>query len=152
VTATDKPNPFMVLQLRIDAANEDIVARGQQMSDLADTDEHRVLCRWAMEQLITHPSTRLAWELFEVPDTAYRDDAWERFVKSHRRNPIDQASLLREAEPPRIDDFNLALLARLLADALLTPPDTDLAAIITHAPAAFELGPPPVEVKDVIFG
>jgi hypothetical protein len=152
VIATDKPNPFMVLQLPIDAANEDIVARGQQLSDLADTDDQRVLCRWAMEQLITHPATRLEWELFEVPATEYRNQDWERFMKRHRRSPIDQAALMGDAAPPRIEDFDLARLARLLADAMMAPPEADLAAIVTHAPVAFELGPPPVEVKDVLFG
>jgi hypothetical protein len=152
VIAIDKPNPFFVLQLPTDAGNEDIVARGQQLSDLAESEEQRVLCRWAMEQLITHPAMRLEWELFEVPGTAYRDDGWERFVRGHRRSPVDQAALTRDAEPLRLEDFDLAALARLVADALLVPPALDIDPIVQAPPVTFELGPPPVEVKDVIFG
>lgn len=150
--AADKPNPFRVLALATDATTEDIVARGQELSHLAESDEERVLCRWAMEQLITHPMTRLEWELFEVPGAQYRDEAWERFVRTHRRSPVDLAALGREAPPPRLEDFDLAALARLLAESLIAAEPVDLACLVDRAPVTFEIGPPPVEVGDVAFG
>src|SRR5439155_1678286 len=56
----DKPNPFVVLGLPTDASEAEIAERAQELSDLAPTDEARRLHRWAREQVITRPRTRLA--------------------------------------------------------------------------------------------
>ena len=148
----DKPNPFRALELPTDAANEDVVARGQERIDLAESDEQRLLYRWAMEQLITHPDTRLAYELFEVPEARYQDrEDWERFARRHRRCPVDAAALSDTAEPVRLDDFDLAALVRLCLEGWLEPPPLDLTAALQAAPEP-DLGPPPLEIGDVLFG
>ncbi len=149
---TDKPNPFQVLELPTDATNADIVARGQELCDLAETDEQRLLYRWAMEELITHPFTRLEYELFEIPDAEYENLDWDRFARKHRRNPVDLAALAREASPPGLDDFDLAALMQLLLDGLLTVPEADVRAALENSPFEAGCGPPPLEVRDVIFG
>ena len=151
VVAADKPNPFQVLQLPTDATNEDIVTRGQELSELAETEDERLLYRWAIEQLITRKQTRLEYELFEMPAAEYDDPDWDRFERAHRRRPVDLAELARQSTPPDLQDFDLATLLRLILRGLLVLPQPDLAAAFESSPVAFGAGPPPLEVRDVIF-
>lgn len=150
--STDKPNPFAVLGLSTTASQEEIVTRGQELCDLAENDEQRLLYRWAMEQLITHPNTRLGYELFEPPDAQYEDREWEKFARDFRRNPIDLSTLTRDVAPPKVADFDLPGIASLLLDDLLEFSDVDLRTAIDHCPFPPGHGPPPLEVRDVIFG
>ena len=152
MVSTDKPNPFQVLGLPADATNEDIVTRGQELCELAETEDRRLLCRWAIEQLITKSSTRLEYELFEVPGAQYEDLDAEPFYRRNRRNPVDLGALARAAPPPCLEDFNLATLIGMLLDGLLKVPETDLQAIVDSCPFDAGYGPPPLEVRDVIFG
>src|SRR4051794_20543105 len=108
--AHDKPNPFQVLGLPTDASEAAIAERAEELSDLAPTDEARRLHRWARERVITHPGTRLEYEIFEVPGTRYEDRDWEQFVKRHRRNPVDLQALAAAATTPQMTDFDLAEL------------------------------------------
>jgi hypothetical protein len=148
----DKPNPFQVLQLSADATNAEIVERGKDLNDGAVTKEEAQLYRWAMEQLITHPMTRLAYELLEMPGAQYGDDDWERFAKLNKKAPIDLAAMARASATPGLADFNLAALIELLLDGLLKIEPADVRVAVEHAPFVPSGGLPPVEVRDVIFG
>jgi hypothetical protein len=148
----DKPNPFRILGLPTNAGNDEIVSHGRELYETVDTDEKRLLIRWAMEQLITHPLTRLEYELFEVPGTQYDDSDWERFLRNHRRNPIDVAALARKAPQPRPEDFDLGKLPQMILEDLLSLPPVDVSAALDHAPFEAGFGPPPLEVRDVLFG
>ncbi len=150
--ANDKPNPFQVLGLPTDASNDDIVSRSQELSDLAASEEERLLVRWAVEQLITHPFTRLEYELFEIPGARYEDEEWEELVRKNRRNPVDLEALRGDASPPRLEDFDLAALLALLLDALLEAPPIDIRPALEAPPAAPDAGAPPLEVAHVVFG
>ena len=152
MTAIDKPNPFHVLCLPTDAVNDDIVGEGQVLSDLAADDDERLLIRWALEQLLTHPLTRLGYEIFEVPGAQYHDEAWEALVRKNRRNPVDLTAMRRGAEPPGPGDFNLTALLDLSLDGLLTTPPVDVRAAIDEPPVPPGHGAPPLEVAHVVFG
>lgn len=149
---TDKPNPFQILELPTNATRNQIAERGGEKCDLAETNEQRLLYRWAMEQLITNPDTRLEYELFEMPDTEYKDEEWERFVKAHRRNPVDLAALIKEIPPPRLEDFDLAALIQIILDGILIVPEADIKIAVDNSPFRAGIGVPPLEVRDVIFG
>lgn len=148
----DKPNPFLVLGLPTDATTEEVSARGQERVETVDSDDERQLCRWAMEQLLTNPTTRLEYELFEVPGAQYEDPDWDRFVRSYRKNPVDTAALARESPPPQVTDFDLGVLTRVFLDYLLAVPPGDLSPAIDHPPYDPDLSPLPLEVRDVLFG
>lgn len=148
----DKPNPFQVLGLPTNATNEEIVYRGEELNVLAGTEEQRLLYRWAIEQLLTKPLTRLEHELLEVPGASYEDREWEVFQRAHRRNPVDLAALTREAPPPSLEDFDFAALIRLLLSEQLRAPEANIRAAIENSPFQPDCGPPPLEVRDVIFG
>jgi len=150
--AHDKPNPFSILALPTDASEADIAQRAQELSDLADTDEERLLYRWAREQVITHPRTRLEYEVFEVPGTEYDDAEWERFERRYRRNPIDLQADAAATSPPTAADFDLAALIRILLDGLLAVPAPDLGPLLASPPVGPGQGPPSVEARDVVFG
>ena len=62
------------------------------------------------------------------------------------------AALAKETEPGRLEDFNLLALMRLLVDGLLTIPEADIAVVADSSPFLPGYGPPPLEVRDVIFG
>ncbi|NUO80103.1 hypothetical protein HUU05_08505 [candidate division KSB1 bacterium] len=149
---TDKPNPFQVLGLPAHAANQEIVERGQELCELAESDAQRLLYRWAMEQLITKSLTRLEYELFEIPDAQYEDEEWERFIRLHRNNPIDIAALAAENPPPGCEDFDLQALVMLYLTAMLKAPKGDLKTAVEHSPFKPGVGLSPLEVRDVIFG
>jgi hypothetical protein len=149
--ATDKPNPFSVLRISTDACAEDIVARGQELSDLADDDEQRLLVRWAVEALITHPHARAMYELFEMPATSYDEEAWARFARRHRRNPITLPANSDEEAAP-VEAFDLVALIDALLDDLARVPEPHPAPALVARPTRPDLGPPTVGVWDVIFG
>ena len=148
--AMDKPNPFFVLGLPKDATRADIVARGQELYETAETKEEGLLFRWATEQLITNPRSRLEYELFELPDTRYEDPIWESFVRAHRKKPVDLNALAGET-PPGVEDIDMAALIRLLLDSMVTLTDADITTAIDGSPfmPVYKL---PLEVRDVIFG
>jgi len=148
---TDKPNPFVVLALSADATRAEIVARGQELYDTAETKEQGLLYRWAMEQLITNSRTRLGYELFELPATQYEDPAWESFVRVHKRKPVDLATLAQGIPPPSVDDIDMAAVMRLLLDSMLTVNKPDIRVAIDGSPymPVYLL---PMEVRDVLFG
>lgn len=147
----DKPNPFFVLALPTDATRADIVQRGQELYDTAESKEEGLLFRWATEQLLTNPRTRLEYELFELPDTLYEDPAWDSFVRVNKKKPVDLKVITREAVAPSVDDINMAALLQLFLDNMLTLPEADIAIAIAGSPfkPVYKL---PLEVRDVIFG
>lgn len=144
-------NPFHVLGLPLEADNETITRRGQELSDTADTDEERQRFGWAVRELIGDAATRRLHELREAPGAAYRDEQWADFDRRHRRNPAN-LDALAEGGTLSAADFDLGAILDQLLDALLTPPAVDLAAGVRHAPLPPELGSPPLEVTDVLFG
>ena len=149
---TNKPNPFQVLRLPVNATKKEIKEQGEELSDLAETDELRLLYRWAVEQLFTNPRTRLEYELFEVPDAQYEDQRWEGFARAHRKNPVNLAVLVKESSPACLEDFDLAALIRLFMDFILIIPKADISAAIDGSPFLPGYSRPPLEVRDVIFG
>lgn len=150
--STEKSNPFRILKLPTDATNKDIVAQGTELSDLSETDDQRLLYRSAIEELITHNLARLEYELFEIPDTRYDDLEWERFVRLHRRNPINLSAFADEVPPPGLKDFDFEALINLLLDSMLLVPEIDTKTAVINLPFEAGCGLPPLEVKDVIFG
>jgi hypothetical protein len=147
----DKPNPFFVLALSTDATKAEIVARGQELYETAETKEQGLLYRWAMEQLITKPRTRLEYELFELPSTQYEDSEWESFIRMHRRKPIDLVALAQDIPAPGIDDINMGAVMQLFLDSMLTVTEPDIRVAIDGSPymPVYQLS---MEVKDVLFG
>jgi hypothetical protein len=152
MSAQARPNPFHVLGLTIDAAAADVVHRGRELTQLAETDEDVQLIRWAIQELSTHPLTRVRHELLEVPDTEYREDDWDRFEQQNRKLPVDLDALTAGAEPLRTTDFDLRAVVGLLLDELLSPQATNIRPAVENAPVTPVLGAPPIEVNDVIFG
>jgi hypothetical protein len=152
VISIEKPNPFKVLGLPTDAVNKSIVEKGRELKQFAESEEMTQLYRNAIEALITHPATRLEFELFEVPGTKYEDPDWERFIRSFRRNPVDMAALAKEASPLGIGDFNLEAVIGILLDSMLTMNRADIRTAVEHLPYKAGKGMPPLEVRDVIFG
>jgi hypothetical protein len=148
----DKPNPFQVLELRVDATNAEIVERLNERMETADNEAQRQMYRSAaQEQLLQHPMSRVAYELFEVPGAEYLDQEWERFERAHRKNPVNLTELAKECPPPELKDFNLPAVIAIALDGLLTVPDASIAAAIEHNPFSPHCGSP-LEVRDVIFG
>lgn len=146
----DRPNPFRTLGLATDASNEDIVERGKDLCE-SGTREESLLYRWAMEQLITHPLTRFAYEWMETPGAEYEDDDWERFTRAHRKPPIDPAALSRHS-PPELQDFRLDRLLSMFLDEELRAEPAPIALVIEDCPFPPDFGPCPLEVRDVVFG
>lgn len=147
----DKPNPFQVLRLPISATNKEIVDRGQELYDTAETDEERQLYRWAKEQLLTNPRTRLEYALFELPDTQYEDSEWEDFVRRYKKNPIQLDSLDERTSVNGLEAFNMAALLELLLQGMFIMPEPDIDEAINGSPFMPRIRPP-LEVRDVIFG
>jgi hypothetical protein len=144
-------NPFHVLGLPVDADNETIARRGQELSDLAESDTDRERYGRAVRELIGDPGARRLHELLEAPGAAYRDERWAEFDRRHRRNPAN-LDALAGCGPLRTADFDLSAIIRRLLDELLVPPAVDLAAGVRSAPVPPDPGPPPLEVSDVLFG
>src|SRR5262249_26386723 len=128
------------------------------------------LYRWAVEELITHPLTRLLHELYETPGTAYEDQDWENFLRKYKRNPGRRTEVAGQAQgttpsarptestegvsPPGLADFDFSALMELLLDGLLTVPDLEITPAMLAKPWQPDPDPdkPPLEVRDVIFG
>src|SRR5258708_6500859 len=146
----DKPNPFQVLRLPISATNKEIVDRGQELYDTAETDEERQLYRWAKEQLLTNPHTRLEYTLFELPDTQYEDPEWEDFVRRYKKNPIQLDSLNEGISINGLEVFDIAALLELLLQGMFIMPEPDIDEAINGSPF-IPIIRPPLEVRDVIF-
>jgi len=94
---SDKPNPFQVLRLPTSATTKAITERGDEQYIIAEPDD-QLLYRWAVEELITHPLTRLLHELYEAPDTDYEDQDWENFLRKYKRNPIKRAGISKQVK------------------------------------------------------
>ncbi|MBO2445703.1 hypothetical protein J4573_01230 [Actinomadura barringtoniae] len=146
-----RPNPFHVLGLPADADRESIVERGQELSDLAETDADRDLYQWAVGELVHDASARRMHELLEAPGADYRDERWARFGRRYRRNPADLRAL-REDGTLRAADFDLSAVIGVLLDWSLDPPTVNSVAAVQGVPVSPELGDPPLEVADVLFG
>jgi hypothetical protein len=146
-----KPNPFQVLGLPTTATKAEIVTRGEELCATSEPDE-QLLCRWAIEQLITHPFTRLEYELAEVPDTHYEDEAWNAFMRKHKRNPMKRANNIEEVAPLCLADFNLTALLQLVLEDLLIVPEVNVTSASLDSPFLPDHNAPPLEVQDVIFG
>jgi hypothetical protein len=148
----EKPNPFKVLELPTDVVNKTIVEKGRELTELAESEEVNLQYRSAIEELITHPMTRLEFELFEIPETKYEDPEWERFVRSFRRNPVNLNSLAKEVSPPGINDFNMEAIISIFLDSMIAIKRADVKAAVERLPFKAGNGMPPLEVRDVIFG
>jgi len=149
---TDKPNPFRVLGLPTSADTSDVTERGQELVELAETEQEELRYRWAMEQLITNASTRSEYEIFEVPDADYDRDDWDRFCRSYQRNPVKIKEVVEQQQPPAPEDFDVSALIDLVLEALLEMPQADLKAAVDNSPFEPGIGPLPLEVRDVVFG
>lgn len=149
-----KANPFKVLELPTNATKSEIVEHATMLVDLAETDEERVAYREALQELITNPSVRLQYELFEIPDTRYEDEdkGWDDFVSTYGGEPVDLNELVKETPPINLEDFDLAALIRLVLDGRLSISEADIRTAIDNSPFLPGYGPPPLEVQDVIFG
>jgi hypothetical protein len=147
-----RPNPFHVLGLPTGATDEEVVHRGQELCELAESEEDSRLARWAIQELTTHPFTRRLHALLEVPGAEYGEQEWARFERRNRRNPVDLAALADGAPPLRPGDFDLRAVLGLVLDDVLSPPEIDLRPAVEHAPFPPGPGAPPIEVSDVIFG
>ena len=151
----DKLNPFQMLGLPTGATIREITERGDDLCATAEPGE-QLMYRQAVEELITHPFTRLLHELYEVPGTDYVDEEWESFLRKHKRNPLRRATVeLEEVAPLTLQDFNLGALLELLLDGLLTlPEDPGIMPAMLAEPWRPDPDPldAPLEVQDVIFG
>jgi hypothetical protein len=152
VIPVEKPNPFKVLGLPVDAGNKTIVEKGRELRQFAESEEMSQQYRIAIESLITHPMTRLEYELFELPGTRYEDPEWERFARLFRRNPVSIDSLAGEAPPASIEDFNMEAIIGLLLDGMLAVDMAGVETAVEHLPYEAGNGSPPLGVRDVIFG
>jgi hypothetical protein len=152
VSGQPKRNPFHELGLPVDASPADVVRQGRERVELAATEEEAQNARWAMQELNRHPHHRARYELLEMPDTDYGDDAWERFARRNRKNPVDLDALVGDTRRLRSADFDLHAVLGLLLDDLLTPPAPNVEPAVRKPPDTPTVGPPPLEVRDVIFG
>jgi hypothetical protein len=146
-----KPNPFQVLGLSTFATNKEIVERGRELYDTAETDEQRQLYRWAKEQLLSNPQTRLLYELFEAPGTRYEHPELENFLSKYKKNPVSAESLTADAPPISIKDFNMDELIKLLLQDMLMVSQEENAAVTQQVPF-HSTAKLPLEVRDVLFG
>ncbi|HLZ57837.1 MAG TPA: hypothetical protein VKR06_12885 [Ktedonosporobacter sp.] len=152
--ASDKPNPFEVLGLPVEATVAAITKRGEALVQTAASDEQRRLYHWAIAELTTRSSTRLRYELYEPPDTQYQAEreAWNSFARKHKINSVKRSALAKETPALSLEDFNLEALLGLLLEGFLAVPPTDIIPAIKASPFAREAIAPPLEVRDVIFG
>lgn len=115
----DKPNPFSILRIPTDATNAAIVAKAEELYVTAETDEQRQLYRWAKEQLLTDKDTRLLYELFEIPDTQYENDALESFARTHKKLPITFETQLERSVSSHLQHVDVSSLIQALLQELL---------------------------------
>lgn len=147
----DKPNPFQVLKLPTNVTKKEIVERGRELYDTAETEEQRQLYSWAKEQLLSKPLVRLEYELFEAPETQYEDTERDNFVRKYKKLPISPDALLSGASPLEKEDVNMGELIKLLLEDVLTVPEGDIT-IPLHLSSFKPEHKPPLEVRDVLFG
>jgi hypothetical protein len=147
----DKPNPFHVLRLPTTATKREIVERGQELYDTAETDEERHLYRLAKEQLLTAVHTRAEYALFEPPDTQYENVEWEQFIRKYKKNPLSPETLLEGITPIGLEAFDLPELLDLIFQEICNVPEPDINVAIHGSPFTPKIRPP-LEVRDVIFG
>lgn len=152
MSGQSRRNPFHELGLPLDASAADVVHRGDELVVEAVSDDEARDARRAVQELNTHPRDRARYELLEVPDTDYGNTEWDRFARSNRKNPVDPAALAASGEPLQVNDFDLRAVLGLLLDDLLAAPDVDIEPAVRAAPRPLDFGPPPLEVRDVIFG
>lgn len=150
----DKPNPFEVLGLPVNASDAAIVARGRALLQTSASDEQQQLYRWAIDELTTRASTRLRYELYELPNTKYEAEReqWSAFVRKHKINPVRRPRLAKETPELSLEDFNLEALLESLLDGFLAVSEADITPVIRESPFAREAIALPLEVRDVIFG
>jgi len=151
MNAAEPANPFFLLQLPVTTLTEDITERSREMTETLDGVE-KVRLLQATDELVLIPRNRLRHELFEVPDTHYRDAAWENFINDFDRlknvlDPIEPGGA-----PPRLADFNWVALMRLVIEEQIRQPSGKLLLAIEQPPFKPGCGPSPLEVQDVIFG
>ncbi|GCE07572.1 hypothetical protein [Dictyobacter aurantiacus] len=147
--ATDKPNPFQVLQLATSATLAEIVSQAEDLHLLARSREDEMLVRWAAEQLRTNQRTRLEYELFELPDTRYQDEEWETFARPYRRKDTHLPDQFLVT--PTVADIDPLALLDLLLGELLAYEKPDLEQAINGSPVVPKYSLPLLE-EEVICG
>ncbi|MFD5031756.1 hypothetical protein ACFWM0_15260 [Streptomyces sp. NPDC058405] len=146
-----KPNPFHILGLPVSASDEDVAERFQELAVIG-TQDAGALAEWAKDELMGRPERRELHVLLEAPGAEYRGERWEDFARQYGRRPDAFDGPSGRPEAPRASDFDLAAVARLLLDGMLTPPTVDVRPALDNAPVPLRLERPPLEVRDVLFG
>ncbi|MFI6344679.1 hypothetical protein [Streptomyces sp. NPDC050560] len=142
-TANDRPNPFHVLGLPVDADQQTVVEQAEEGMQTAASAQERELYDWAMRELIKHPHTRLGHELTEPRPTDYRDRRRDAFVRRNRGNP---AKLPGHRLGP--EDFDLPeAVRRTVRELIEATPAGGLATL----PVTSGDTEPELEVRDVLF-
>jgi hypothetical protein len=148
----EKINPFEVLKLPASASNSAIVEAGKELFELASTEDERLTYRDAIQNLITNPAIRLEYELFEAPNVKYNNSDWERFMRIHRKNPVNLSELVNKISPPTLQDFNFEQLINSLLDGFLHVEKGNINVAVDNSPFKVGGNVPPMEVRDVLFG
>nr|BBH86926.1 hypothetical protein KTC_16770 [Thermosporothrix sp. COM3] len=146
----EKPNPFCVLRLPTGSTLAEIVARGEDLHQIAENKEQAMLIHWATEQLKSNPETRLEYELFELPDTRYENEEWENFARKQRRKPITLAALAKESQPTPTQQVNMPVLLQSLLKLAQKVEKADIESVLDHAPCVPECTTPAMEEWNVI--
>lgn len=141
---------FRTLALAADATAEAIVERETELSGRNPAEAESF--RRAREQLLTHARGRLRHELIEVPGATYGKDPWESFCKKFERNPVGLARFVKDTRLPSSPDFDWVAFLSLAIDERVSASTADLAPAIKQPPFPPGIGPPPLEIYDVIFG
>lgn len=128
----EKPNPFRILMLPTDAEPDEIVNRGKQLR-LRNPEQARLISE-AIEQLNAGPRTRLLHELFEFPDTGYKNEGWQTFVKQVLQEPVSTEVLSQPFPEPQLKDLDLASLVQYLLEEISQAEPADLDALIDATP------------------
>jgi hypothetical protein len=150
-TGTRGSNPYQILGLPVDAPDEQIVERSEEIVKSALSDKERNDGAWARTELTVSPRTRLRHEVTEPQRTNYeREQRWEDFVRRYRRRPVDERTLSDVQLRP--DDFDLAPVARLLIRWWADAEVDALVPLLGILPLRAEDGSTAVEVRDVLFG
>lgn len=147
-----KPNPFHVLGLPVTASDQEVAERFQELAMTGER-EAGALAEWAKDELLGLPERRELHVLLQAPGADYRGEAWEDFARQYGRRPAPfDAGPGGRAPAAGAEHFDLAALARGLLDGMLVPPEVDVRAAAACAPVPLRPGPPPLEVRDVLFG
>lgn len=146
-----KPNPFHVLGLPVSASDEEVAERFRELA-VTGAQDAGALAEWAKDELMGLAETRELHVLLEAPGADYRGERWEDFARQYGRPPVAFDASWGRPEGPRAADFDLAAVARLLLDGMLTPPTVDIRPALDNAPVPLRLERPPLEVRDVLFG